>query len=211
MGSGCAQSPRTSWVRQPRYSRAKAPSTRRRQRRRRPGGAHANRALVGAGRPRLNPLDCPGARPVGRRRDLDASAAVVEAEAMSFLTSVCARFGPPSVSLPSGRAQRRRARTRPANEHERAPDRPRRSRPACTSSTTVLLVRAPDLATLAERLDMLRLEMRSLGFEPEVSTFQLADAWHSVVPGSNPAPIAERNLDKREPRREPSPRRGRSI
>ena len=59
----------------------------------------------------------------------------------------------------------------------------------------VLEVGGIDVATLAERLDMLRLEMRSLGFEPEVSTFQLADAWHSVVPGSNPAPIAERNLD----------------
>jgi hypothetical protein len=60
---------------------------------------------------------------------------------------------------------------------------------------TILLARAPDLAILAERLDMLRLEMRSLGFEPEVATLRLADAWHSVVPGSNPAPIAERNLD----------------
>ena len=59
----------------------------------------------------------------------------------------------------------------------------------------VLLVRAPDHAALAERLDMLRLEMRSIGFEPEVATFRLADGWRGVVPGSKPAPIAERNLD----------------
>ncbi len=59
----------------------------------------------------------------------------------------------------------------------------------------VLLVRAPDPAALAERLDMLRLELRTLGFEPEVATFRLAQAWRSVLPGSKFAPIAERNLD----------------
>jgi TraG P-loop domain len=59
----------------------------------------------------------------------------------------------------------------------------------------VLLVRAPDRATLAERLDVLRLETKSLGFEPEAATFRLADAWRGVVPGGSPAPIAERNLD----------------
>jgi hypothetical protein len=60
---------------------------------------------------------------------------------------------------------------------------------------SILLVRAPDPAALAERLDMLRLEMRSIGFEPEVATFRLADGWRGVVPGSHPTPIAERNLD----------------
>jgi hypothetical protein len=59
----------------------------------------------------------------------------------------------------------------------------------------VLLVRAPDHTALAERLDVLRLEMKSLGFEPEVATFRLADAWRGVVPGGSPAPVAERNLD----------------
>ena len=59
----------------------------------------------------------------------------------------------------------------------------------------VLLVRAPDPAALAERLDMLRVELRTLGFEPEVATFRLAEAWRGVVPGSNPAAISERNLD----------------
>jgi hypothetical protein len=62
---------------------------------------------------------------------------------------------------------------------------------------TILLVRAPDRVSLAERLDILRLEMRSLGFEPEVATFRLADAWRSVLPGATPSPIAERNLDSR--------------
>jgi hypothetical protein len=60
---------------------------------------------------------------------------------------------------------------------------------------SIILVRAPDPAALAERLDMLRLEMRSIGFEPEVATFRLADGWRGVVPGSHPAPTAERNLD----------------
>jgi hypothetical protein len=59
----------------------------------------------------------------------------------------------------------------------------------------VLLVRAPDPAALAERLDMLRLELRTLGFEPEVATFRLAEAWRTVVPGSNPPTTTERNLD----------------
>ena len=66
---------------------------------------------------------------------------------------------------------------------------------ACTSSTPSSWCAAPDPAALAERLDMLRLEMRSIGFEPEVATFRLADGWRGVVPGSHPAPIAERNLD----------------
>ena len=47
----------------------------------------------------------------------------------------------------------------------------------------IILVHAADPAALAERLDVLRLEMRSLGFEPEVATFRLADGWRGVVPG----------------------------
>jgi type IV secretory pathway VirB4 component len=42
---------------------------------------------------------------------------------------------------------------------------------------------------------MIRLELRTVGCEPEVATFRLADAWRGAVPGSAPAPIAERNLD----------------
>ncbi len=60
---------------------------------------------------------------------------------------------------------------------------------------TVLLVDAPDQATLGERLEMLRLEGRGLELDIEPATFRLADAWRACLPGPAPAPIAERNLD----------------
>ena len=59
----------------------------------------------------------------------------------------------------------------------------------------VLLVEAPDEATLGERLEVLRLEGRGLELDIEPATFRLADAWRACLPGPAPAPIAERNLD----------------
>ena len=59
----------------------------------------------------------------------------------------------------------------------------------------VLLVEAPDAATLRERLEMLRLEGRALELDIEPATFRLAEAWRACLPGPAPAPIAERNLD----------------
>lgn len=59
----------------------------------------------------------------------------------------------------------------------------------------VLLVRAHDFAGLTERLESLRLESQGLGFEPEVASFQIRQAWEGVLPGSTAHPLAERNLD----------------
>ena len=59
----------------------------------------------------------------------------------------------------------------------------------------VLLVEAPDQATLSERLEVLRLEGRGLELELESATFRLSDAWRACLPGPAPDPIAERNLD----------------
>ena len=59
----------------------------------------------------------------------------------------------------------------------------------------VLLVEAPDRATLAERLEGLRLEARGLELDVEPTMFRVADAWRACLPGAAPAPIAERNLD----------------
>jgi hypothetical protein len=59
----------------------------------------------------------------------------------------------------------------------------------------VLLIEAPDRATLGERIEALRLEARGLELDLEAATFRLADAWAACLPGPAPAPIAERNLD----------------
>ncbi|HEV8699201.1 MAG TPA: hypothetical protein VGQ89_16015 [Candidatus Limnocylindrales bacterium] len=59
----------------------------------------------------------------------------------------------------------------------------------------VLLVEAPDQATLGERLEVLRLEGRGLELDLEPATFRLAEAWRACLPGPAPTPIAERNLD----------------
>jgi hypothetical protein len=60
---------------------------------------------------------------------------------------------------------------------------------------TVLLLEAPDAATLSERVESLRLEGRGLGLDLEIATFRLADAWAAALPGPAPRPLAERNLD----------------
>jgi len=169
---------------------------RRPQRRRRSGGFDAHSAWSALAGPDRTRLDCPvlalsGVDAISMRvRPLSRA----DGDELPDRASA-PRCGLPSVSLRAGRAQRRRARNASCKRARAG----RRTVHAGAGRVylvdTILLVRAPDLATLAERLDMLRLEMRSLGFEPEVSTFQLAAAWHSVVPGSNPAPIAERNLD----------------
>jgi hypothetical protein len=59
----------------------------------------------------------------------------------------------------------------------------------------VLLVDAPDQATLGERLEVLRLDGRGLELDIEPATFRLAEAWRACLPGPAPTPIAERNLD----------------
>lgn len=59
----------------------------------------------------------------------------------------------------------------------------------------VLLIEAPDRAALAERIQALRLDARGAGFELDIPTLRLADAWSSIVPGPAPSPIAERNVD----------------
>jgi hypothetical protein len=59
----------------------------------------------------------------------------------------------------------------------------------------VLLLQAPDLAVLSERLETLRLEARSLGVEVETATLRVGEAWASALPGPAPGPICERNLD----------------
>lgn len=60
---------------------------------------------------------------------------------------------------------------------------------------TVLLLEAPNEATLGERLEVLRLEGRGLELDVEPATFRQAEGWRACLPGPAPAPIAERNLD----------------
>lgn len=60
---------------------------------------------------------------------------------------------------------------------------------------TVLLVAAPDRATLHERIEAVRLEARSQQLEIELATFRIDQAWQSALPGPQPRPLAERNLD----------------
>ena len=60
---------------------------------------------------------------------------------------------------------------------------------------TVLLLEAPDRAPLAERLETVRLEARSLGVEVETATLRIGQAWASALPGPRSGPICERNLD----------------
>lgn len=60
---------------------------------------------------------------------------------------------------------------------------------------TVFLLDAPDRAILQERLETLNLEARSLGVELDTAALRQADAWTSVLPGTRPRPMAERNLD----------------
>ena len=60
---------------------------------------------------------------------------------------------------------------------------------------TVFLVEAPDRASLRERLELLRLEVKAADVELELATFRTADAWAACLPGPAPRPIAERNLD----------------
>jgi hypothetical protein len=60
---------------------------------------------------------------------------------------------------------------------------------------TVLLLEAPDRATLSERLETTRLEARSLGVEVETATLRIAQAWASALPGPASGQICERNLD----------------
>jgi hypothetical protein len=60
---------------------------------------------------------------------------------------------------------------------------------------TVLLLEAPDRATLHERIEALRLEARSQQLDLELASFRVAQAWESVLPGPPRRPLAERNLD----------------
>ena len=60
---------------------------------------------------------------------------------------------------------------------------------------TVLLIRAPDRATLHERIEAVRLDARSQQLEVELASFRIDQAWHSALPGPHPRPLAERNLD----------------
>jgi hypothetical protein len=60
---------------------------------------------------------------------------------------------------------------------------------------TVLLLEAPDRATLGERLETLSLEARSLGAELETATMRIGAAWASALPGAKAHAIRERNLD----------------
>ena len=60
---------------------------------------------------------------------------------------------------------------------------------------TVLLLEAPDRATLHERIEALRLEARSLDIDVESATFRVGAAWGAALPGPAARPIAERNLD----------------
>jgi hypothetical protein len=60
---------------------------------------------------------------------------------------------------------------------------------------TVLLLEAPDRATLHERIEALRLEARSQQLELELASFRVGLAWDNVLPGPHPRPLAERNLD----------------
>jgi len=60
---------------------------------------------------------------------------------------------------------------------------------------TVLLVAAPDRASLHERIEAVRLEARSQQLEIELATFRIAQAWQSALPGPHRRPLTERNLD----------------
>ena len=60
---------------------------------------------------------------------------------------------------------------------------------------TVLLLEAPDPAPLAERLETVRLEARSLGVEVEMASLRIGQAWASALPGPQTGQICERNLD----------------
>lgn len=60
---------------------------------------------------------------------------------------------------------------------------------------TVLLVAAPDRASLQERIEAVRLEARSQQVEIELASFRIDQAWQSALPGPHRRPLAERNLD----------------
>jgi hypothetical protein len=60
---------------------------------------------------------------------------------------------------------------------------------------TVLLLEAPDRATLQERIEALRLEARSQQLEVELASFRIGEAWQHALPGPQRRPLAERNLD----------------
>ncbi|MGH2380125.1 MAG: VirB4 family type IV secretion system protein [Candidatus Limnocylindria bacterium] len=60
---------------------------------------------------------------------------------------------------------------------------------------TVLLVGAPDRATLHERIEAIRLEARSQQLEVELASFRVAQAWQGALPGPHRRPLTERNLD----------------
>ena len=60
---------------------------------------------------------------------------------------------------------------------------------------TVLLIAAPDRATLHERIEAVRLEARSQQLEVELASFRIDQAWQSALPGPHRRPLAERNLD----------------
>jgi hypothetical protein len=60
---------------------------------------------------------------------------------------------------------------------------------------TVLMLEAPDRATLQERIEAVRLEARSQQFEVELATFRVGQAWENSLPGAHHRPLAERNLD----------------
>jgi type IV secretory pathway VirB4 component len=60
---------------------------------------------------------------------------------------------------------------------------------------TVLMLEAPDRATLQERIEAVRLEARSQQFEVELATFRVGQAWENTLPGPHHRPLAERNLD----------------
>ena len=60
---------------------------------------------------------------------------------------------------------------------------------------TVLLLAAPDRATLHERIEAVRLEARSQQLDVELASFRIDQAWQSALPGPHRHPLAERNLD----------------
>ena len=60
---------------------------------------------------------------------------------------------------------------------------------------TVLLLEAPERATLSERLETVRLEARSLGIEVDEATLRVGEAWAAALPGPASGSICERNLD----------------
>jgi hypothetical protein len=60
---------------------------------------------------------------------------------------------------------------------------------------TIMLLEAPDRASLHERIEALRLEARSQQLELELASFRVGEAWENVLPGPHRRPLAERNLD----------------